>query len=533
MHCSCVRHTELPGTTALFADVLYHPDRTSSFYDWPIRDLDAYRGAAARIQLSDERRAAVVDALRKINPESAALDRLAQPGTVAVVTGQQVGLFSGPSYTIYKVLHAVKLAAWLTANGLPAVPLFWLATEDHDFAEVNHVWVFDTAHRPSKLEMRRSSSAQPVGEVTLATPPVRELREALHGMPFGEEVADAVEETYRGGSTMGKAFGELLRRLLAGLDVPQVDPMRPEFRQLAAPAMRAAVEAAPELTGAVLARDKELKAAGYHAQVHVEEQTSLFFLLESGGPGMPNGNVKRQALRRQGTEYVLNGRRFTTAELAARAESLSPNAILRPVIQDSVLPTVAYIGGPAEVAYLAQSAAIYRTILGRMPVAVPRTGFTILDQRTEKLMQRYGVAFTDLWHGEEPLRQRIASRLVPPALRHVIGETTAAVDAALERLRLELASFDPTLAAAMERNAKKIRYQIGKIDGKAGREAMRRDERAGRDADYIYGLIYPERHLQERLYSMLPFLATHGLDLIGQIYDAIELDCPDHRLMVV
>ena len=542
MHCSCVRQTELPGTSALIADVLYHPDRTSSFYPWPIRDMDSFREAAARIQLSDERRAALVSMLRKQNPDSAALNRLAQPGTVAVVTGQQVGLFSGPSYTIYKVLHAVKLAEWLTANGLPAVPLFWLATEDHDFDEVNHVWVFDASHQPVKLEMRRSASAQPVGGVTLSTPPVKELRETLHGMAFGEEVADVVEEAYRGGSTMGKAFGELLRKLLVGFDVPLVDPMRPEFRELAAPAMRAAVEAAPELTTAVLARNKELAAAGYHAQVHMEEQTSLFFLLEGGspdrGPGMPgpynhNGNVKRLALRRQGTEYVLNGRRFTTAELAARAESLSPNALLRPVIQDSVLPTVAYIGGPAEIAYLAQSAVIYQPILGRMPVAVPRTGFTILDQRTDKLMHRYGVAFTDLWHGEEVLRQRIASRLVPPTLRHLIDETTATVDGALERLRRELASFDPTLAAAMDRSAKKIRHQVGKIDHKAGREAMRRDERAGRDADFIYRLIYPERHLQERLYSILPFLATHGLDLIGQIYEAIELGCPDHRVMVV
>ncbi len=224
---------------------------------------------------------------------------LARPGTVAVVTGQQVGLFSGPSYTIYKVLHAVKLAQWLTANGIPAVPVFWLATEDHDFAEVNHAWVFDAAHQPVKLEMRRSSGAQPVGGVALVAPPVRELRTALEGMPFGEEVADAVEETYRAGSTMGQAFGELLRRLLAAFDVLQVDPMLPEFRELAAPAMRAAVEAAPELTAAVLARNEELAAAGYHAQVHVEEQTS--FVLPAGGrPGVP-GSYKESAGHHNGT----------------------------------------------------------------------------------------------------------------------------------------------------------------------------------------------------------------------------------------
>jgi len=523
MPCTCVRHTELPHTSSLFADVLYHPDRTARFYAHPFRELTSYRDAARQIDFSDDRRAELIEALRQHNPAGKSLERLAQPGTVAVVTGQQVGLFSGPAYTMYKVLHAVKLAEWLSANGIPAVPVFWLATEDHDFAEVNHVWVFDAEHRPVKLEMRRSASAQPVGEIALAAPPVRELRTALHGLPFGEEVADIVEETYRPGSTMGKAFGELLRRLLDRFDVLQVDPMQPEFRKLAAPLLRSAVEAAPELSAAVLERNKELAAAGYHAQVHVEEQTSFVFLLENG---------KRLALRRHGDEYILNGRRFSTRELADRAESLSPNAILRPVAQDSMLPTVAYIGGPAEVAYLAQSAAIYRGLLGRMPVAVPRTGFTILDPRTDKLMERYGLRIQDLFHGEGALRDRIAARLIPSSVATASSDAAATVDASLARLRRELEGFDPTLAKAADRSLVKIRYQLGKIERKTGREALRRNERAARDAASLYGLIYPDKHLQERLYSFLPFLAKHGLDLTNQVNEAIQLDCPDHRLMV-
>src|SRR5438067_1076811 len=128
MHCTCVRHTELPHTSALFADVLYHPDRTAAFYRHPVRDLDAYRAAASEVRFSEEQRAALVAALRIQNPDSPALQRLAQPGTLAVATGQQVGLFSGPAYTIYKALHAARLADWLTSNGIPAVPMFWLAT---------------------------------------------------------------------------------------------------------------------------------------------------------------------------------------------------------------------------------------------------------------------------------------------------------------------------------------------------------------------------------------------------------------------
>jgi len=524
MHCTCVRHTELPNTSALFADVLYHPDRTASFYRHPLRDLEAYRAAAREIRLPDDRRAALVAALREQNPAGDSLARLAEPGTVAVVTGQQVGLFSGPAYTIYKALHAVRLAEWLTANGISAVPVFWLATEDHDFAEVNHVWVFNGEHHPAKLEMHRSASAQPVGEVALAAPPIRELRGALLGLPFGEEVAGVVEETYRAGSTMGKAFSELLRRLLARFHIPQVDPMLPAFRELAAPALRAAVERGPELTERMLARNAALAAAGYHAQVHVEPQTSLVFLLENG---------KRLTLRRNGREYILNGRRFTSEELMDRAASLSPNAVLRPVVQDSMLPTVAYIGGPAEIAYMAQSAVVYDALLDRMPVAVPRASFTIFDERSHKTMERYSLSLQDFFHGEDALRERMAAKLVPPGLHDTMRDTLSTVDRAVARLEREMAAFDPTLVKSLDRSARKIRYQLGKVEAKAGREALRRDARATADAASLYGLVYPERHLQERLYSILPLLAMHGWDLMDHLYESIELDCPDHRLMVV
>ena len=168
-----------------------------------------------------------------------------------------------------------------------------------------------------------------------------------------------------------------------------------------------------------------------------------------------------------------------------------------------------------------------------MPVVVPRSGFTILDQHSDKLMTRYQLALTDFLQGEDVLRERVAARLVPPALHGTLGETARAVDRAIDRLRGDLAAFDPTLAQALDRSQRKIHFQISKIEGKVGREAIRRNDRAQHDAASLYGLIFPERHLQERLYSILPFLATHGLDLVDHIYESIELDCPDHRMMVV
>jgi bacillithiol biosynthesis cysteine-adding enzyme BshC len=489
-----------------------------------LHDLASYRAAAAEAQIPDDRRAALVSALRELNGPSESLDRLAQPGTVAVVTGQQVGLFSGPSYTIYKALTAVKIAAMLSENGIPAVPVFWLATEDHDFAEVNHAWVFDAAHRPVRLEMKRAANGQPVGDVPLVSPPIDELRGALGGLPFCNEVVALVEESYRAGATMGSAFRDLVGKLLAKYGLLYVDPMAPAFRELAAPAIRKTLEHAPELTDDLLARNKELAEAGYHAQVHIENQTSLVFLLENG---------KRIALRRQNGDYTAAGRRFSAAELGERAASLSPNALLRPVVQDSMLPTVAYVGGPAEVAYLAQSSVIYRRILGRQPIAVPRFGFTLLDARSDKLLRRYNLSLQDFYGGEEHLRGRIASRLIPPALAANMHETSAGVDALVAKMQRELASFDPALSAALDRSASKVRYQFQKMERKVGREVLARDTRATGYAASLYGLIYPEKHLQERLYSFLPFLAKHGFDLVDTVNDAVELDCPDHRILVV
>lgn len=524
MECTCVRQTELPNASKLFTDLVYHPERVRAFYPHPPQNPESYVAAAREVNLSPERRAALVSALREQNGPSASLDLLAKPETVAVVTGQQVGLFSGPSYTIYKALTAASLARELTERGIPAVPVFWLATEDHDFAEVNHTWVFDPNHRPVKLEVNGSAGdRQPVGEVRLSSVPIDNLRAALGGFPFGAEIVDRVGQAYTPGRTLGQAFSALLRDLLEPFGILQIDPMAPAVRELAAPIMREALEKATELKRLVLERNRELNAAGYHAQVHVEDETSFFFLLENG---------RRIALRKHNGDYVSPEGHFAPQQLMERAERLSPNALLRPVVQDWILPTVAYIGGPAELAYLAQSEVMYRALLGRMPVPVHRSGFTVVDQRSRKLMNRYGLCLSDFFHGEQMLRERISASLVPSRLAGVLDETKSAVAQAVQRLEAELAEFDPTINAAVRKSYSKIAYQLSKVERKAGREMLARDERAARDAASLAGLIYPHKHLQERLYSIIPFLAKHGPGLIQEISENIHLECPDHQLLV-
>ena len=523
METTCLRHTELPHTSRLFQDLIYHFDLVKDWYSYAPGSLESYQKAAREVQLAPEMRAAIVDALREQNGDTPELQRLAQPETVAIVTGQQVGLFGGPAYTIYKALSAVKLAQELSAHGTPAVAVFWLATEDHDFAEVDHFWTYNHAHEPVKLSVERADEGQqPVGQVPLRDYPTDELRRQFAGMPYAEDVLEQVEEAYRPGVPLGQAFHALLASLLKPYGLLFMDPLRPAIRKLAAPLLRKAVEQAPELQKLLLERNQQLVDRGYHAQVHVEADTSLVFLLEA---------QRRTALKYRDGQFAARDRQYAPDELMERAEALSPNALLRPVVQDSMLPTAAYIGGPAELAYMAQSQVLYQKLLGRMPVMAPRSGYTLIAPRVAKLLARYGVTIHDFFGGEEALRERMAAKLVPGALSEQFDESRKVVEESLAKLRQELMGFDPTLAAALDRSAAKVQFQLEKAQRKIARETMRRTDRADGDASYLAHMLYPHKALQERVYGILPFLAEHGLGLIEQIAENVHLECPDHILL--
>ena len=522
MDSACLRYTKIPHTSRLFTDFSYDFERVAQFYSHPPGDFEK---AAAEIEYPDERRAALVRALRQQNGDSPALDLLAKRGTVAVVTGQQVGLFSGPAYTIYKALTAVRLARDLTALGIPAVPLFWLATEDHDLAEVGRAWIFDSAHQPVALEVAaHPASQQPVGGIRLDSVPRLALQETLQSFPYASEVAALVDRAYPDGVTLGGGFKALLQELLREYGLLFVDPLCPELRKIGAQFLARAFAGVADVKALLVERNRALESAGYHAQVHVDSQTSLFFLLENG---------RRVTLRRQNGDYVSRERRYSPAELAERSSELSPNALLRPVMQDYILPTVAYIGGPAELAYLAQAQVIYRTLLGRMPVVMPRAGFTLVDARAAKLLKRFGLVLTDVFEGDVALREQIAQTLLPESVSSTFSGTTSEITARLQCLSTELNRFDSTLSAALEKGRSKILYQLRKLEQKVAREALRREERAQADAAFLSGLLFPHKHLQERLYCILPFLAQHGFSLIDRLYENVRLECPDHQVLTL
>lgn len=522
MEPSCVRQTLIPGTSKLYADYLYNYEQVSSFFPSHFSDLDSLVEAGRTLEFPASRREQLIQALASQNHNSAALAKLAEPGTVAVVTGQQVGLLSGPVYTIYKALTAVRLARELSSRGVPAVPVFWFATEDHDLAEVDHAFVFNQQASPSRISVKSSCLQNiPVGSVSIDDFPADALAQSLGDLPHASDVLRLVKRHYGGSTTYGKAFAGLVKELLGEFDLIYLDPLQPQIRALAAPLLSEAAGRVPELTGALRRRNTELEAAGYHAQVHIDSASSLLFLLEDG---------RRAPLKFRDGSFALKDRTYSTADLCALSHWISPNALLRPVMQDYLLPTVSYVAGPAEIAYFAQSEVLYKKLLGRMPVIYPRNSFTLLDGRAEKLLGRYNIRVENLLDAPDHVRAKIAEKVVPVDLRSDLAALRSEISAKLGNVREKLVAFDPTLAAAADKSMAKIRYQVDKLSAKTARETMRHDSYANADTDYLLNFLYPQRHLQERYYSVIPMLAKFGLDLPERLYNFVQLSCPDHML---
>jgi bacillithiol biosynthesis cysteine-adding enzyme BshC len=514
--------SELPGASRLFIDLLYDFHRVSKFYDFDPSAPESLPQSAAAVNFPERRREAIAQILENQNGGSPSLERLRRPGAVAIVTGQQVGLFGGPCYVVYKALTAVVLARRLRDLGVNAVPIFWMATEDHDFAEVNHCWVFGKGNEPARLEITGPEMKNaPVGGIPIEKPPVDELRRALAGFPCAEEVLAAVHESYAPGQTFGSAFAALLRRIIGDPDLLFFDPMDPAARELAAPLIRRAIDRVSSLSSALLQRDRDLTQAGYHTQVRVVDGSSLLFLLQNG---------ERLAIRRDGNEFVAGGRRMGAEELAGQCAALSPNALLRPVVQDYLFPTAAYIGGPAELAYFAQNQVVYRALDVRFPLVMPRASVTILDARAQNLLAKYGLQLPDLWRSQHLVREHLAQAFLPATLAREIGETRLAIARLFEIVSLERKGSSETLRW-LATGKSKIQYQLSKVERRIAVDRMNAEQRLDGAVTSVCNLVYPSGHPQERFYAILPFLAQHGFEWIDRLKELLKSSIDKHQIL--
>ncbi|HTV60540.1 MAG TPA: bacillithiol biosynthesis cysteine-adding enzyme BshC [Verrucomicrobiae bacterium] len=522
--------SQLPQTSKLFAAFLDHFPRVQSYYSHP-PDLAGVRDSARKVSLDAGTRREVVEILRRQNARfdpsglidasvGRNLDRLAA-GAVAIVTGQQVGLFSGPSYSVYKALSALRWADALTREGIEAVPVFWLATEDHDFAEVNHVF-WNTRGGLARLEIppREAEAGHRVGEIPLDGPVeelVAQAADTLEGAE-AEWVGAALRGSYTPADTFGSAYGKLFARILAGRGIILLDPLDSGLHRLAAPVYRRAMEESESLRQGLLKRSKELENTGYHSQVKVTRETTLLFATVDG---------RRQPLRARNGNFAAGSRSFTREELLGDIESspenFTPNVLLRPIVQDTLLPTAAYIGGPAEIAYMAQAQIVYEKILGRMPAMLPRAGFTLVEPSIGRLLKKYGLEVADVLLERRSVRSRMELTALPKGVARRFEKDEKALRRLLASYSKPLEGLDKTLVGARDTAERKIMHQFLKLKSRAARAQAFRSGVLDAHERTLLDSLLPNRGLQERSLCFLPFLAAYGPGVLDSL---ARLACP-------
>ncbi len=524
MESHCISLREIPHTTKLLSSFLEDFGRVAPYFAHPptAAGVDA---AAREVKLDPGVRRTVVDILRdqnrhfgsggEIDPATGRnLDRLAA-GAVAIVTGQQVGLFSGPAYTFYKALTAVRCAEETTRHGTDAVPIFWLATEDHDLAEVNHSsWVTRNGLARYELPPRTEDAGRRVGEVVLGDAIESIMATAAQTLdgPFAEETARALRESYTRNETYGSAFGKLLARVFAGRGIIFIDPLDARLHRPAASVYLRAIEDAASLREALLARSKELESAGFHAQVKVTHETTLLFYTVRG---------RREPLRSRNGKFTAGDTEFSREQLVAAVkatpEAFSPSALLRPVVQDSLLPTAAYIGGPAEIAYLAQTQVNYQKILGRMPAILPRASFTVVEPPVARFLAQYGLDIRDVFAGPQHLRAKMEQKSLPGALAGSFDAGEESLRQLLKGYEEPLGRLDPTLLDALQAAERKILHQFTQLKAKAARAENFRSGVLERHEKILLDALYPHGGLQERTLCALPLLASNGPEFLDEL----------------
>lgn len=534
MDCRAFAFSQLSHQPKLLLAYLEKFETVKAFYAHP-PTMKAVTQASRKLDYPAERRSEVVAILGKQNAELGAgpgtqanLERLAN-GAVAVVSGQQVGLFGGPAYSLYKALTAIQIAEELTRNGIDAVPVFWMATEDHDLEEVRHTSWFDSG-KLIRFELPDGNELEkPVGRIPLGTDGERLATEAadLLQKDGGELLAQYLTQSYKTDETYGSAFGKLFARLFAQQGLILMDPLDAGLHRVAAPLYQHALAERDALNDKLLVRGKELERAGFDAQVKVTAKSTLLFRFESGA---------RQVISASSDKFHVGEKSWSREELThlthTEPENFSPNALFRPVVQDYLLPTVAFIGGPAELSYIAQSEVAYQHLLGRMPVMLPRAGFTLVDAKASKLLRKYDLSVEDVWAGSQDLRQKMEKHSVTGSLAKDFEHDQAQIGEMLAKLGEKIETLDPTLKGTVEKTKEGIEFHLDKLRRKAGAAL---DQKAGLLAaheEHLESLLNPHKGLQERELCLLPFLARWGASALGELQELCSSKQLGHHFLV-
>ena len=501
----------------------------ASFYSGAWRDPNAYRALLQSVDArfdSDARQRALGALEIPDSVDQKRLDRWIEGGGVIVTTGQQPGLLGGPLYSLYKGISAVRLAEQL--EGLlarPVLPVFWVASEDHDWDEADHTYLIDTANELVRLQVRDPGHANralhriPLGEEVLEL-----VEQAVQNFPetdFSAHYVDLLRESYKPGATLADGFTGVLSSLLAPLGMCFVDASSPAVKALSAPLLIAELDRA-EAHEALLREDADkLEGAGFEPQVRILEGAVNLFLEGPGG---------RERIYRNGKDFELRPSRETVSAEAVRerAESdplaLSPNVLLRPVVESTIFPVISYVAGPGEAAYYAQIKRLFEAHGLMMPVIYPRHAVTVVEAKVRKKLDKFGLDLERLQRPLHEIMSEIARDEVPQGVRQALEEIKSAVERGSANLLEAATSIDPTLKGPVTKARNSALSAFQAAERKIVQSVKRENEVATSQVEVAQRHLFPGGQPQERMLAPFYYLVRYGSDFVASLAEGFAVD---------
>ncbi len=531
---------QFPWIRRLATDYAFNYAAVAPFFAGDPSQSSAWADTIARSQATVRRPA---DLARVIADQQARRDapaasrasgaRLADSATRVIITGQQAGLFGGPLFTLLKAVTAMKLAARVERErGVPVVPVFWIDAEDHDWPEVSGCTVLDADLAPRTIRLADLPGAGdlPIARLTLndaVTSAVASLEGSLPATEFRDELIAGLERAYQPGRGMAEAFGRWLETVLGTHGLVVYDSSDPAAKILAQPIFQKEI-AEPGQTAALAARaGQALVAAGYHAQVTPTEGAISLFHLNDG----------REAIRATGASASVGDRETTLEALAQEASSspehFSPNVLLRPIVQDAIFPTICYVAGPNELAYLGQLREVYARFGIAMPLMYQRATATLADSATLRFLAKYELPLLSLQAQDEKALNDLLESQLPPTVEQALGNVSSMVDERMDALARAVLQIDPTLEGTVRTTLGKMQHELQTLHTKVINAAKRKDETLRRQFQRAQALAFPQGHPQEREIGFVWFLNRYGPALVDRLLEEIPLEMGQHYVLSI
>ena len=447
--------------------------------------------------------------------------------TVAISTGQQPGLLTGPLYTLYKSVTALKKAEQLTELGIPSVPLFWNATEDHDMEELNHIYLFDEGEGVRRVAYPFNTSFLnwSVGKIPLGEEVdgfLKELKELLPETGFSPETFELLQTTAALSTTYGEWFSRIMAALFSKYGLILLDPTVPEIKQLASPIFESVIEEPLVVSRLVNEAGDRLERLGYKRQIHKTDDSCAFFLEHDGR--------REQVLYRDGV-FRTARQRYSKGDLLSilmeSPERFSSNATLRPIVSEALFPSIGYVGGPGEIAYWAQLKGVFDHFQFAMPILIPRGNLTLVEHKVRKILEK--LMLDPLEFRDETLVMNRLTREKYPFLSELFWERIREkVESSFSEVSSALPEVDPTLTDSLKSTISSMHLFISKFEKKLLRNMKKHEEIVARQVLEVTTHLFPHHEFQERVINVFSLLNRYGLQFVDQLVEVFPDDSRRH-----